>query len=69
MGGGPKSEDVKRRRRFPMNEVGMDAVVEDPVVIVYAGSVVESIRHRIGIEIKMQMILSWRADLKGLRGE
>lgn len=69
MGGGPKSEDVKRRRRFPMNEVGMDAVVEDPVVIVYAGSVVEPIRHRIGIEIKMQVILSWRADLKGLRGE
>ena len=49
-----------------MNEVGMNAVVEDPVVIVYAGSIVEPIRHRVGIEIKMQVILSWRADLKKL---
>ena len=69
MGGGLEPEDVERRRRFPVHEVGMDAVVEDPVLIVYAGSGVESIGKGIGIEIKMQMILSWRADRIGLRGE
>ena len=52
-----------------MNEVGMDAVVGDPGLIVYTGSVVEPIGHRIVIEIKMQMNLPWRADWKGLRGE
>ena len=69
MRGGWETEDVERRAGFPVDEVGVDAVIEDPVVIVYAGPVVEHIRHGIIIEIEMQMGLPQQADCEELRRE
>src|SRR4029077_16838646 len=40
---------------FPVNEVGMDAVVEDPVIFVDPGASVEVIGGRVRIKIEMEM--------------
>lgn len=45
-----KSEDVERGRRFPVNKVRMDSVVEDPVVFIDPGASIEVIGSGVMIQ-------------------